>query len=133
MKRSILKSRRVASPRPGQIMSQGVKVSGGSTVYTSGQVARNSEGELVGKDDICAQTRQVLENLKAVLAEAGATLDDVVKVVVYVTKVDDFAAIHEVRAEYFKKDYPASTLVEVSALAGPDLLIEIEAIAVIAS
>ena len=131
MEKSILKSPKVASPRPGQIMSQGVKVTGGTTVYTSGQVARNSQGEVVGKGDVGAQTRQVLENLKSVLAEAGATLDDIVKVVVYVTNVADFAAVHEVRAEYFKKDYPASTLVEVSALAGPDLLIEIEAVAVI--
>jgi reactive intermediate/imine deaminase len=131
MEKSILKSPKVASPRPGQIMSQGVKVTGGTTVYTSGQVARNSQGEVVGVEDAGAQTRQVLENLKSVLAEAGATLDDIVKVVVYVTDVDDFTAIHKVRAEYFKDDYPASTLVEVSALAGPELLVEIEAIAVI--
>ena len=131
MEKSILKSQKVASPRPGQIMSQGVKVTGGTTVYTSGQVARNSQGEVVGVEDAGAQTRQVLENLKSVLAEAGATLDDIVKVVVYVTNVDDFAEVHRVRAEYFQKDYPASTLVEVSALAGPDLLVEIEAVAVI--
>ena len=97
MEKSILKSQKVASPRPGQIMSQGVKVTGGTTVYTSGQVARNSQGEVVGVEDAGAQTRQVLENLKSVLAEAGATLDDIVKVVVYVTNVDDFAEVHRVR------------------------------------
>ena len=86
---------------------------------------------LVGLGDIRAQTRQTLENVKAVLEAAGATMDDVVKVTVFVTNVaEHFSQIHEVRAEFFEKDYPASTLVEVKALANKDLLIEIEAIAV---
>ena len=99
-------------------------------VFVSGQVGRNAQGE-VAKGDIRAQTRQALENVKAVLEAAGATMDDIVKVTVFVTDVaEQYAPIHEVRAEFFKKDYPASTLVEIKALAGPDLLIEIEAIAV---
>ena len=66
------------------------------------------------------------------LAEAGATLDDVVKVTVFVTSLaEHFSAIHEIRAEFFTSDYPASTLVEVSRLVDPDMLIEIEAIAVV--
>ena len=84
-----------------------------------------------GRGDIRAQTRKTLENLQAVLAEAGATMDDVVKVTVFVTNLSEhFAAIHEIRAEFFASDYPASTLVEVSRLVDPEMLIEIEAIAV---
>ncbi len=88
----------------------------------------------MGKGDIRAQTTQTMENVKTVLEAAGATIDDVVKVTVYVTNVkEQLAAIHEVRAQYFKTDYPASTLVEVKSLVSEDLLIEIEAIAVVAS
>ena len=130
MPKTILQSTKVGTPRG--IMSQGVKVPAGHLVFVSGQVARNAQGETVGKGDIKAQTRQVLENIKAVLESAGATLDDVVKVGVFVTNLEEhFSQIHEVRAEFFKQDYPASTLVEVKALAQKDLLIEIEAIAVI--
>jgi reactive intermediate/imine deaminase len=130
MSKSVLESSKVS--RPAGIMSQGVKATGGHLIFASGQVSRNVNGETVGVGDIKAQTRQVLENLKAVLEEGGATLDDVVKVTVFVTNVaEQFAQIHEVRGEYWKDDYPASTLVEISALADPDLLIEIEALAVI--
>ena len=101
-------------------------------VFVSGQVSRNAQGEIVGKGDIIAQTRQVLENMKSVLAQGGATMDDVVKVTVFVTNVaEHYSQIHQVRAEYFKSDYPASTMVEVKALVQPELLIEIEAIAVV--
>ena len=73
-----------------------------------------------------------MENIKSVLESADASLDDVVKVSVFVTNLEEhFSQIHEVRAEYFTQDYPASTLVEVKALVQKDLLIEIEAIAVI--
>ena len=128
MAKTILETSKVATPRG--IMSQGVKVPAGNMVFVSGQVGRDAQGE-VAKDDIRAQTRQALENVMSVLEAAGATLDDVVKVTVFVTNVaEQYAPIHEVRAEFFKRDYPASTLVEIKALAGPDLLIEIEAIAV---
>ncbi len=130
MSKSVLESSKVS--RPAGIMSQGIKATGGHLIFASGQVSRNVNGETVGVGDIKAQTRQVLENLKAVLEEGGATLDDVVKVTAFVTNVaEQFAQIHEVRGEYWKDGYPASTLVEISALADPDLLIEIEALAVI--
>ncbi len=130
MSKAILQSAKVARPRPGQIMSQGVKVPAGNLVFVSGQVARNAQAEVVGRGDIKTQTRQVLENIRSVLETAGATLDDVVKVTVFVTNMEHFSQIHEVRAEFFKRDYPASTLVEVKALADRDFLIEIDAIAV---
>ena len=130
MAKTILESPKISSPRG--IFSAGVKVPAGSLVFVSGQVARNAQGETVGKGDITAQTRQTLENIKAVLDAAGATMDDVVKVGVFVTNLEEhFSQIHEVRAQYFKSDYPASTMVEVKALANKDLLIEIDAIAVI--
>lgn len=130
MPKTILESSKLS--KPSGIFSAGVKVTAGQLVFVSGQVARNSQGETVGKGDITAQTRQVLENIKTVLESAGATMDDVVKVSVFVTNLEEhFTQIHEVRAQYFKKDYPASTMVEVKALANKDLLIEIEAVAVI--
>ena len=129
MPKTILQSPKVSPSR--DIMSQVVKVPAGNLVFVSGQVARNAQGELVGLGDIKAQTRQTLENVKSVLETAGATMDDVVKVTVFVTNVaEHFSQIHEVRAEFFEKGYPASTLVEVRSLANKDMLIEIEAIAV---
>ncbi len=131
MAKTILESPKLS--KPAGIFSSGVKVPAGQMVFVSGQVARNAQGETVGKGDIRVQTRQTMENVKAVLESAGATMDDVVKVTVFVTNVEEqLAGIHEVRAEYFKSDYPASTLVEVKSLVSKDLLIEIEAIAVIA-
>ena len=129
MSKTILQSDAVAVPRG--IMSQGVAVPAGRMIFASGQVAREVDGQLVGRGDIRAQTRKTLQNLQAVLAEAGATMDDVVKVTVFVTNLSEhFAAIHEIRAEFFAAPYPASTLVEVSQLVDPEMLIEIEAIAV---
>lgn len=129
MEKIILRSPKISLSRG--IMSHGVKVTAGNLVFVSGQVARNVHGELVGKGDIKAQTRQALENVKDVLEVAGATMDDVVKVTVFVTNVvEHYTEIHEARAEYWKTDYPASTMVEVRSLVSPDMLIEIEAIAV---
>ena len=130
MAKTILQSSEVATPAG--IMSQGVSVPTGRMVFVSGQVARGVDGQLVGRGDIRAQTRKVLENTQAVLSEAGATLEDVVKVTVFVTNLaEHFSAIHEIRAEFFKSEYPASTLVEVSRLVDPEMLIEIEAVAVV--
>jgi 2-iminobutanoate/2-iminopropanoate deaminase len=127
MNKTILSTNRVA--KPFGIFSQGVKV--GNLVFVSGQIAKNANDEVVGKGDIRAQTRQCIENLKAVLEAGGATLGNVVKVTVYVTDMEHLKTVHEVRAEYFKEKYPASTLVEVSRLTNQDCMIEIEAIAVI--
>jgi enamine deaminase RidA (YjgF/YER057c/UK114 family) len=111
-----------------------VAVSGGRTVYVAGQVALDVKGEVVGKGDLRAQARQVFENLRIALAAAGASFKDVVKWNTYVVnlKADDLSALREVRAEALKDTTPpASTLVSVGALANPDFLIEIEAIAVV--
>jgi reactive intermediate/imine deaminase len=108
-----------------------VQVIQGKTVYIAGQVAFDGSGALVGKGDFAAQTRQVMENLKAALAAAGATFANVVKVNTYVTDMSQIAALREIRAAYFGTNPPASTLVQVVGLARPDLMIEIEAIAVV--
>ena len=88
-------------------------------------------GRLVGGDDVVAQARQVFANMGAVLAAGGATFADVVKVTVFLTDVDDRARINAVRQEVFGETRPASTLVEISALAIPGAKIEVEAIAVV--
>ena len=103
----------------------------GRVLYVSGHVSQDAAGSTVGKGDMEAQTRQALENIRAVLAHAGGTMDDVSKVTVYVTDVSQIDVIHKVRYEFFNPPYPASTLVEVARLIDPDWMIEIEAIAVI--
>lgn len=104
----------------------------GRVLHISGHVSQDVAGVTVGKGDMAAQTRQVLENIRRVLAHAGGTMDDVVKVTVFVTDVAELGAIHDVRREFFRPPYPASTLVQVARLIDPEWLIEIEAVAVIA-
>ena len=104
---------------------------GGRFVYCAGAVALGPDGQVVAAGDIVGQTRQVMENLRLALEAAGATFDDVVKVTNYVVDVNDWHQVLPVRAEYLKEPYPASSFVEVSALMFPELLIEIEALAVV--
>jgi reactive intermediate/imine deaminase len=102
----------------------------GCTIYVSGQIALDRSGALVGGADVKAQAKQVFENLKAALAAADATMDDVVKITIYMRDVTQVQAVRDVRDAYFTKEPPASTLVEVSRLVRPELLLEIDAIAV---
>jgi 2-iminobutanoate/2-iminopropanoate deaminase len=106
-------------------------VRAGDLLFVSGFVPVDGEGHLVGGDDVVAQARQVLANLGAVLSAAGATFADVVKVTVYLTDIADRVRINPVRQEVFGDARPASTLVEVSALAVPGAKLEIEAVALI--
>ena len=106
-------------------------VRAGDLLFVSGFVPVDGEGRLVGGDDVVAQARQVLVNLGAVLAAAGATFANVVKVTIYLTDIGDRARINPVRQEVFGEARPASTLVEVSALAVPGAKLEIEAVALI--
>lgn len=131
MSDKVIVSGRKLSPPLG-VYSHAVRIPPGrGLLFISGLTARDSDGRTVAPGDIKGQTRQVLENMKALLEEAGATLEDIVKVTVFVRNVDDFARIHEIRREYFPHDPPASTMVEVSRLVHGDLLIEIEAIALL--
>lgn len=120
-------------PPPGY--SQVVKTSGGTTVHIAGQVAWDTEGNVVGVGDFEAQTRQVFTNLVAALDAAGAKLSDLVRIRIYVVDNDleKLGIIREVRDGFFGEDMtpPASTLVGVQALAVPELLIEVDATALI--
>lgn len=109
--------------------SYAVEIGPGRTIYTSGQVALDGSGRLVGRDDMEAQTVQAFENLKTVLAEAGAGLEHVIKCTYYLVDVSQVAVVREVRNQYFKGQAPASTVLEVTQLVHPDWLIEIEAVA----
>jgi 2-iminobutanoate/2-iminopropanoate deaminase len=106
-------------------------VRAGNLLFVSGFVPVDREGRLVGGDDVVAQVRQVFANLGAVLAAAGATFADVVKVTVYLTDITDRARINPVRQEIFGDTRPASTLVEVSALVVPGAKVEIDAVALV--
>ena len=99
-------------------------------IFISGQLARNQVGEIVGPRDMGAQIKQVGENLRKALEAAGCTLADLVKTTTFVTDIDEFFRHVDLRHNYLGLALPASTTVEVRRLAHPDLLVEIEAIAV---
>ncbi|OCS92238.1 RidA family protein [Caryophanon latum] len=107
--------------------SQGIIVNG--VFYSSGQIPLTAAGDLV-EGDIQAQTNQVFENLKAVLAEAGSSLDQVVKTTVFMKDMNDFVAMNEVYAQHFGEHKPARSAVEVARLP-KDVKVEIEVIALV--
>jgi len=106
-------------------------VRAGDLLFISGCVPVDGEGRLVGGDDVVAQARQVFANVGSILEAGGATFADVVKVTVYVTDITDRVRINPVRQELFGDARPASTLVEVSALAIPGAKLEVEAVALV--
>jgi 2-iminobutanoate/2-iminopropanoate deaminase len=106
-------------------------VRAGGFLYVSGIVAVDRDGRLVGGDDVVAQARQVLENMRAVLEAGGCGFEDVVKVTFFLTDVDDRPLINPLRQEMFGDARPASTLVEVPRLAVEGAKIEIECVAVV--
>ena len=109
-----------------------VEVTGpAKTVYISGQIAFDKDGTIVGAGDMKAQAEQVFKNLQAALDAAGAKFSDVVKMNTFITDMSKAPAVREVRARYFGETTPASTLVQVAALARPELMLEIEVIAVV--
>jgi enamine deaminase RidA (YjgF/YER057c/UK114 family) len=119
---------------PANGYSHAVIAQPGKLVFVAGQVANNGQGQLVGKDDLRAQTVQVFENIKTVLASSGASFDDVVKITWYVKayKPEYLPILREVRNQYVNKaNPPASTLVGVASLFQNDYLIEVDAVAAI--
>ena len=106
-------------------------VRAGDLLFVSGIVPVDGDGQLVGGEDVVAQARAVFETLRVVLSRAGARPEDVVKVTVFLTDVDDRPAINPVRQEFFGTARPASTLVEISRLAIPGAKLEVEAVAVL--
>ncbi len=115
--------------------SHGVLTTGGRTLFLAGQTALDAEGNIVAPGDIVAQYRQVLYNLNAVVEEAGATMQNIVKITIFVKDRDDYKAhlkpLGQVHKEFFGSYYPATALLEISRFFDDEVLVEIEGIAVI--
>ncbi len=103
----------------------------GNLVFLSGQAAIDEQGAVVGVDDFDSQAAQTFANIGRVLEAAGSSMEQIVKVTIYLTDMDNFAKILELRERHFTPPYPADTIVEVSALGLPELMIEVEAIALL--
>lgn len=114
-------------PEPISHYTDGVVADG--WIWVSGMLAVDASGALVGGDDVAAQAERVHENIKAVLGKAGAGFDHVVKINVFLLRIEDRAAVNTVRQRHFGESRPASTLVEVSAFVIPGALVEIDVIA----
>lgn len=117
----------VAEAGPG-LWSNAIRA--GDTLYISGQVARPFEGGtgLVGKDEY-EQSKQIFARIEHIIKAAGGTMDNLVKMTIYVVDITKNTEVWRARREFFTGDFPASTLVEVRALAKPEVLVEIEAVA----
>jgi len=112
--------------------SQAWRVEGArSIVFVSGQAPVSADGQSVGEGDFEAQVRQVFENLRTVLEAAGTALDAVVKLTVFLTDMSRLRDYTRIKGEFFAGDQPASTAVGVTALARPEMMVEIEAVAVL--
>ena len=103
----------------------------GNQVFVAGQVATNADGEMVGVGDAGAQSAQCFKNIEAALKAAGASWDDVTKITCFMVNADDYAAYAEVRNGIFPENGPASSTVFVKALVHPEMLVEVEAYAVV--
>jgi reactive intermediate/imine deaminase len=109
-----------------------VETKGSRTVYISGQIALDAPGNLVGANDMKAQSEQVFKNLQAALAAVGASFEDVVKLTYFIVDISQMQAVRDVRDRYLNTAYPpASTAVEVRQLVRKELLLEVEAVAVL--
>jgi enamine deaminase RidA (YjgF/YER057c/UK114 family) len=106
-------------------------VRAGDTVYVSGTVAWGPDGKLVGRGDVYAQAKQAIANIEAALRQAGASLQDVARTRIYLTDISRWEEAARAHREAFAEVRPASSLLEVSRLADPEMLVEIEAIAVV--
>lgn len=100
-------------------------------VYLSGQVARETNGQIVGVSDMRAQIRKTCENIQKGLEYAGATFDDVVRATTFVTDIEEYYRCSDVRFEFFRNHRPASTLIQISRLGHRDAMVEIEVEAII--
>jgi len=102
----------------------------GDLIVVSGMTARGDDGATIEGADEYEQAMVIFEKIRRLITEAGAAMDDIVKMTIFVTKIGNNAAVWKARQEFFNGDFPACTLVEVSSLAKPEILLEIEALAV---
>jgi len=131
MAKQQVKSAKLAEPSGHYSQAIAVEAKG-RIVFVSGMTARRADGSVAGVGDIEEQTRQVFENIRAALEAAGATVEDICRLDVYLRNIGDRERFNKVRRQFFRAPPPASTLVEVSKLASPEYLVEISAIAVVA-
>jgi len=103
----------------------------GNTLYIAGQVAKDLQGNLVGRGDFETQARQVFTNLKNILEEAGGNLNNIVKLTTFLTHFNYREMYRQVRKGFLREPYPANTLLIVESLASPDYMLEVEAVAVL--
>ncbi|MCE2483028.1 MAG: RidA family protein [Alphaproteobacteria bacterium] len=118
-------SAKIAEPAPGSY-SMCKRV--GNHVYVSGQIASDNSGKVIGRGDAYKQAQAIFRKIAALMEAAGGTVDDVVKVVMYTTDMRHQPDIWKARRETFSGDFPTSTLICVTALFSPELLVEIEAV-----
>lgn len=118
-------SPQVPEPAPG-LWSNCLRA--GDTLYVSGMVSTGPDG-VIGIDDEYVQAKTCFEKIRLLLEAAGATMDDVLKLTIFVTRIEQSAGVRKARAEFFTGDFPASSMVGISRLGRPELLVEIEAIA----
>lgn len=126
MKKERIQSPDVREPAPG-MWSNCMKI--GDIAYVSGMTARGPDGQTILGEDEYEQSKVIFQKIKDLIEAAGGVMDDVVKMTIYVTRIGENSKVWGARKEFFTGDFPACTLVEVSSLAKPEILIEIEAIA----